>query len=92
MSGNWSKPTDWETVCRRASGRRRYNTDRSIVAFKRRRLVEAILARKGHHRGIGASIAAELGVSAATICRDIKLLAEASAIASGVRWSPAETF
>jgi hypothetical protein len=45
--GAWRRPAPWETVCRRASGRRRYNSWRQLRAAMRRREVERLLAGKG---------------------------------------------
>src|SRR5262249_4017841 len=75
MCRNWSKPTAWSDVCRRASGRRRFNAQRQRDARKRRDEVARLLAEWGTGRGGQARIARELKVSEATICRDLWALA-----------------
>lgn len=61
---------DWESVCRRAGGRRRYNATRQVRARVRRESVARLwLAGKGR-RGWQARAARQLGVSPATISRD----------------------
>lgn len=57
-----------EWVCKRAGGRRRYNKQRQIAAAERRQIVAAIWFERGCSR---AQIARELGVSAATVSRDV---------------------
>ena len=75
-SDAWSQPTDWDTVCRRASGRRCYNGLRRARAFFRRREVARLLRVQGSlwDRGMQTRLAQQLGVSRATICRDVAYL------------------
>lgn len=62
----------FDEVCRRAGGRRRYNIRRQRAAFERRATVARLLVEYGRNkRGTRARIARELGVSEATISRDI---------------------
>ncbi len=62
-------------VCRRAGGRRRYNLQRQLEARERRKEVGRLLDLYGNSiRGTQARIARELGVSEATISRDISSL------------------
>ena len=73
---DWSRLTDWETVCRRNAGRRRYNTTRTVRRALRRRQVARLLLKYGKQygplgRGLQARIARELGVNRSTICRDV---------------------
>ena len=69
---NWSAPTDFESVCRRAAGRRRYNAKRRAEARERYKIVvEAIMPTNGRKRGSQAQLARALGVSRSTICRDV---------------------
>lgn len=79
---SWSHPTDWDTVCRRASGRRSYNAIRQIQALvRRRRLVDLLVSQRAMltAHGVQAKLARTLGVHRSTICRDIAaLLAEAA--------------
>lgn len=71
----WSAPTDFDTVCRRAAGRRHYNSLRQFHALLRRRQVIELVGRYGlFTHGAQARIAQELGVSEATISRDIACL------------------
>lgn len=73
MGMNWSAPTDFDLVCKRAAGRRRYNAERQAEAQERFKLVlAAILPPEGRKRGTQAQLARSLGVHPATICRDVK--------------------
>ncbi len=67
----WRAMTAWGEVCRRASGRRAYNALRRDRAMLRRRKVVLLLRHYGRGHGVQARIARELGVSEATISRDI---------------------
>jgi hypothetical protein len=72
MSTKWSTPTDFETVCRRAAGRRRYHAKRQAEARKRFKVVLAVtFPPEGHKRGIQSQLARALGVHRSTICRDV---------------------
>jgi hypothetical protein len=73
---DWSAHTDWESVCRRAAGRRAYNAHRSLSALLRRCQVVRLLCVKGGltKHGTQARLARQLGVSRSTICRDISFL------------------
>jgi hypothetical protein len=68
----WTTPTDWSTVVSRAGGRRRYNSWRRQMATMRRADVAGLVDTHGMVRGSQARIARKLGVSEATISRDIK--------------------
>lgn len=74
---HWGRPTSWDEVCRRAGGRRHYN---SMRQFQRELRLLAILERTHsflpllHRTGAQKRLAAELGVSASTISRDVKRL------------------
>lgn len=70
----WAWATDWDTVCRRAAGRRHYNSWRGFVAEYRRLKVCELLARYGFRHGVQARMARELRVSEATVCRDLKVI------------------
>ena len=72
----WSAQIDSVTTHRRAGGRRRWNSYRQLKAKLRQHKVLAIMAEmvlpSGKlHRGMQARIARMLGVSQATISRDI---------------------
>jgi hypothetical protein len=72
---HWSAPTDWQTVCARAGGRRRYNARRTFLANERRRQVlELLVARGGLARGAQAEIARRLQVHRSVISKDLKRL------------------
>lgn len=72
MSAHWTKKTDFDTVCKRAAGRRRYNAKRRAEAKARYKIViEAIMPPGGCKRGSQAQLARALGVHRSTICRDI---------------------
>ncbi len=66
----------FDAICRRAGGRRHYNRMRQSAAFWRRVALEKIFQRDGWQPGDYARWAAELGVSRATICRDVRWLWE----------------
>ena len=72
--GAWRSPAPWETVCRRASGRRHYNAWRKLKAAMRRREVERLMAAEGAGLfawGAQAEIARQLGVHRSTVSRDM---------------------
>jgi hypothetical protein len=70
---NWSAPTNFDLVCKRAAGRRRYNAQRQAEARERFKIViEAILPPESRKRGTQAQLARALGVHPSTICRDVK--------------------
>jgi hypothetical protein len=72
----WNAPTTHDEVCRRAAGRRAYNSWRQTIAVIRRVEVRRLLATRytAGRRGTVRGIARELGVDPATICRDIKAI------------------
>ena len=70
----WSARTSWDTVCKRAAGRRHYNSVRALRATMRRRQVLTLLAAGGWTYGSQAQIARQLGVSEATISRDLAVM------------------
>lgn len=67
---DWRARTDWNSVCARAAGRRRYNSLRRLKQRLRRREVLTLLWTLGSGRGVQARIAQRLDVSPSTICRD----------------------
>lgn len=70
---DWGAPTDFDLVCKRAAGRRRYNAQRQAEARERFKIVIAtIFPPEGRKRGTQAQLARTLGVHPATICRDVK--------------------
>ncbi|MBW4639789.1 MAG: hypothetical protein KME05_16445 [Gloeocapsa sp. UFS-A4-WI-NPMV-4B04] len=71
---NWSASTDIHTVCRRAGGRRSYNAHRQFQASWRRVQVVSFLRQWGFKHGVQRQIASALGVSEATISRDLAVL------------------
>lgn len=76
MTAAWSAPTTPDEVARRAGGRKHHNARRRWLAFRRRYLeVSRRLFTKGAlKRGYQARLASELGVSRATISRDVRYL------------------
>lgn len=75
MTYAWSFPTTPDEVARRAGGRRHYNAWRQFRALHRRSEVARRLTVQGaFRRGFQARLARELGVSRATICRDVREL------------------
>jgi len=69
---SWSNPKPFNEVCRRAGGRRAYNALRRDQKLFRRLDASHLLLKYGHSRGVQARIATVLGVSEATISRDVK--------------------
>jgi predicted DNA-binding transcriptional regulator YafY len=68
-----SPTLSFDQICRRASGRRRYNLQRQMSAMDRRKEVAKLLTLYGRRaRGVQLRIARELGVSESTISRDIR--------------------
>jgi hypothetical protein len=67
----WSQPTTWAEVKRRAVGRYKYNKVRQVRAAVRRREVLTLLGELGWTYGSQAAMARQLGVSEATISRDL---------------------
>jgi DNA-binding NarL/FixJ family response regulator len=68
-----SPTLSFDQICRRASGRRRYNFQRQLDAMDRRKEVARLLMLYGHRlRGVQFRIARELGVSESTISRDVQ--------------------
>jgi hypothetical protein len=66
-------PTTDAEVAARAAGRRRYNSvRRSRAQLRRIEVLKLIGVYGGLHRGVQASIARTLGVSPATISRDLR--------------------
>ena len=76
MCKSWRRETDWDTVCRRAAGRRHYNALRQFHAALRRAEVERMWIEAGCAYGARARIARAIGVSEATISRDIRAIEE----------------
>jgi hypothetical protein len=74
--GDWSGRTSWDTVCRRASGRRYWHSVMRCRREVRRHKVAALVSRYGgfDQRGVASAIARELGVHRSTISRDIASL------------------
>jgi DNA invertase Pin-like site-specific DNA recombinase len=74
MSNGAAKLTA-EQIFKRAGGRRRYNLERQRAAEARLKEVERLLALYGAwRRGVRARIARELGVSRATVTRDVQVI------------------
>jgi hypothetical protein len=70
-ASQWRRRTDWNEVCRRAAGRRKYNLERRRWAAERETVVFQLLLEYGLWEwGTLSRIARELSVSRATICRD----------------------
>ncbi len=61
----------WEQVCRRAAGRRHYNSWRRVNAHDRRRRVFEYWRESKGRRGWQAEAAVALGVHRSTITRDV---------------------
>jgi hypothetical protein len=70
----WSEPTTWEEVKKRAAGRYKYNALRRLKAQLRRRQILKLLGELGWTYGVQATMARRLGVSEATISRDMAQL------------------
>ena len=79
MKGSaWGAPTTPEEAFARAGGRRRFNAWRKDMAVIRRAEVARLLATHGRVPGIQTLIARQLGVSEATISRDVAAIFEAA--------------
>ena len=76
MREAWSESTSRDEVCRRAAGRRHYNSVRRFRATARRAEVMRLLCVQGSmfERGTQARLARQLGVSRSTVCRDMAFL------------------
>jgi predicted DNA-binding transcriptional regulator YafY len=76
MTVAWTAETTPEAAARRAGGRRRYNASRKFLVANRRMELSRLLSAQGSlfERGTQARMARKLGVSRATICRDIEYL------------------
>lgn len=70
----WSESTSTDEAYRRASGRRKYNSVRQVRAILRRQEVAALLGQLGYGHGVQVQIARRLGVSPATVSRDVAAL------------------
>ena len=78
MSTYWSAPVSDAEAARRAGGRRRYNAWRHFCAVWRRREVARLYLELGGGYGVQAAMARRLGVSQATVSRDMAALWEAA--------------
>lgn len=76
MTAAWTADTTREEAARRAGGRRHYNAQRQAQARRRRRKLSRLISTLGNvfERGLQARLARALGVSRATICRDMDYL------------------
>ena len=77
--GEWNAQAEWDAVCRRNAGRRRYNCWRAFRRAYRRTQVAKLLLEYGRQGGLSAHgcqarIARALGVSQGTISRDVQAL------------------
>lgn len=69
---DWSAQTDFDSVCKRAAGRRRYNAKRRAEARERYlQVLKVIMPPDGRKRGTQAQLARALGVHRSTISRDV---------------------
>jgi len=82
----WWVPTSNQEAHRRAGGRRAYNAVRHHRAALRRRKVLALLVERGFDYGSQRAAAAVLGVSVATISRDVAALRRWWLAQGGVLW------
>ncbi len=78
---NWSAATGTQEACKRAGGRRHFNAVRQFRALHRRmKIVESLRVQGSFaERGVQARLARQLGVSEATISRDIAAILKISA-------------
>ena len=77
MGNNWSERTSFSEVCRRAGGRRCYNSVRRMRREGRRLRLSRLLLRRRigvFDWGWQTRLAMELGVHKSTICRDFRAI------------------
>jgi hypothetical protein len=74
MVRTWWIPVSRDEAARRAGGRRAYNASRQFKAAMRRERVIVLLLARGFDYGSQRHAAAILGVSPATITRDVRVL------------------
>lgn len=73
--GRWVDPVAEQSAACRAGGRRHYNAVRQRrAALRRVRVAELLVRATAFKRGVQTTIARELNVSRATVCRDIRRL------------------
>jgi hypothetical protein len=82
---DWAVPIGDAAAYARAGGRRRYHFTRRARAEVRRGQVAELLDRLGYRYGAQALIARRLGVSQATVSRDVRALGRAAAAAAARR-------
>ena len=74
---DWNKPTTSDEAYRRASGRKHYNAVRQFrAAFRRTQVIRLLQIYGLLDRGVQSRIAEQLGVSRATVSRDVKAISE----------------
>lgn len=72
MSKGWI-PTNFEGVCKRAAGRRRYHAERQRTQSKRQwEVLKELEQANWESYGLGRTLSKKLGVSEATISRDVR--------------------
>jgi hypothetical protein len=76
MGKPWGARTTWDEVCRRNAGRKKYHAIRRFKRRLRQRQVLDLVSKYGLGHGTQSRISRDLGVSPATVCRDIKTLLE----------------
>jgi hypothetical protein len=74
VSSGWAASTNWEIVCRRAAGRKRYHAARQSLQAQRWSRIVCRLSAPPWPRGLQSKLARELGCSKSTISRDFKAL------------------
>src|SRR5690349_18638950 len=71
-------PESWNEICKRASGRRHYNSVRTQQANLRRYEIREHLRTHGSYHGIQKALAARYKVSPATISKDMAAITQSA--------------
>src|SRR5438552_1651316 len=75
MDGEWGAVTTWDAVCRRAGGRRKYNSARKAhKQWRRAQILARIAGQRQDTWGLQAALAEALGVPRSTVSRRLAAL------------------
>ncbi len=71
-------PESWDEICKRAAGRKHYNSVRRQQATLRRYEIREHLRKDGGYHGLQKALAAQYKVSRATISKDVKAITQSA--------------